>query len=174
MGKIHFFLGPGLMALGLINAGVGFNFAGRPNLNIPYGVAAAVCALLFFGMIGCLLCFKQRRKYRPDQDTPITPYPPQTPGAGFGVHDSPEVPGPYYGQDFELNRQPTYGSQPPEAYEPTTPYSPGFAGPYTPISAYTPVTPQTWRKAEVTSWSRPVDGEDEGGNRGGGWGKDFR
>lgn len=171
-GKIHFFLGPSIMVLGLINAGVGFNFAGRPNLNIPYGIVAAVCAVVFFGMIGCLLCFKQRRKYRPDQDTPITPFPPpQTPG---GYHDgSPEVPGPYYNQDFELNRQPTYGSQPPEAYEPTTPYSPSWQTPYTPISAYTPPTPKTWRKEEVTSYARQVDGgwEEEGGS----WrGKDMR
>lgn len=138
MGKIHFFLGPSIMVLGLINAGIGFNFAGRPRLTIPYGIIAAVVALVFFGVLGCLMCFKQRRKYRPEQDGPIQPLPPpQTPGY----------------QDFELGRQPTFGEAPPEAYEPTTPYSPRFESPYTPVSAYTPVTPRTWKKEEVTRWS---------------------
>lgn len=142
-GKIHFFLGPTVMILGLINAGIGFNFAERSGLTLPYGIIAGVVSLIFFSILGCLQCYKQRRKYRPESDGPIQPLPP----AGH----QPEIPGPY--QDFELNRQPTFGSAPPEAYEPTTPYSPTFYSPYTPISAYTPVTPQTWKKEAVTSWS---------------------
>lgn len=139
------------MILGLVNAGVGFTFAGRPRLNIPYGAVAAVLALLFFSSLGCLACFKQRRKYRPEADGPIPPhaYPAATPGVS-----------PY--QDVELHRQPTYGSQPPEAYEPATPYSPTFPSPYTPISAYTPVTPQTWKKEEIERWSQAPKGWDEG------------
>lgn len=143
-GKIHFFLGPAIMVLGLINAGIGFNFAGRPGLNLPYGIIAAVLSVVFFAILGCLACYKQRRKYRPESDGPIQSFPPAGP--------QPEIPGPY--QDYELNRQPTFGSAPPEAYEPTTPYSPTFNSPYTPISAYTPVTPQTWKKEAVTSWSQ--------------------
>ena len=157
-GKVHFFLGPGIMILGLINAGLGFNFAGRPGLNLPYGIIAAVVAVVFAGVLGCLMCFKQRRKYRPESDGPIqSSFPP----AGH----QPEVPGTY--QDYELGRAPTYGSAPPEAYEPTTPYSPQFASPFTPVSAYTPVTPQTWKKEEIERWSSlPRDFKGDGGGGG--------
>jgi len=33
IGRIHFFLGPSIMLLGLINIGVGFNFAGKTSLT---------------------------------------------------------------------------------------------------------------------------------------------
>ena len=54
--------------------------------------------------------------------------------------------------DYEMPRQPTFGEQPPEPYEQSTPYSPIVPTPYTPLSAYTPVTPKTWKKEEITRW----------------------
>ena len=149
--KIHFFLGPFIMVLGLINAGVGFNFAGNSHLNILYAIIVVVVVVVFVAIIGCQLFCRSRRKYKPDQTE------------GF-QHPTFEQQG--Y-SDYEMPRQPTFGEQPPEPYEPTTPYTPtgpysargpyspitpSYAQPFTPLSAYTPVTPKTWKKEEITNW----------------------
>ena len=153
-GRIHFFLGPFIMLLGLINAGVGFDFAGNSRLNIPYGIIVAAIAIVLSGILGCQMFFRSRRKYKPEQTTEGYQYP------QFGVDKD----GTMY-SDHEMVRQPTFGEEPPLPYEPTTPYSPmgerfviapitpySPTTPYTPSSAYTPVTPRTWRKEEVTNW----------------------
>ena len=115
----------------------------RSDLTLPYGVVVAAIALVFFGVIGCQLCCRSRRKYKPE--------------AG---NQYPQFGQPGY-TDYEMSRQTTFGEQPPEPYEPTTPYSAidpysltTPISPYTPVSAYTPVTPKTWKKEEITTWSQ--------------------
>ena len=60
--------------------------------------------------------------------------------------------------DYEMARQHTFGEQPPDPYEATTPYTPSIPAPYspttpyTPSSAYTPITPSTWKKEELSRW----------------------
>ena len=162
-GRVHFFLGPFIMLLGLINAGVGFHFSGNSRLNIPYGAVVGAIVVVLFIILGCWLCLRRRRKYKPQT---LEEY--QQPDFGFGFGSGKDFSA--Y-TDHELtptsatsaSRQPTFGEEPPLPYEPTTPFSPigtQFAlasprsptAPYTPISAYTPATPRTWRKEEITNW----------------------
>ncbi len=152
-GRIHFFLGPFIMFLGLVNAGVGFDFAGNSRFVLPYGILVGAIAVVAFAVIGCQMFCRSRRKYKPEQADDY-----QYPQFGF------DKDGTMY-SDHEMMRQPTYGEEPPLPYEPTTPYSPmgerfvlapispySPTTPYTPSSAYTPVTPRTWRKEEITNW----------------------
>ncbi|KAK5171462.1 uncharacterized protein LTR77_004607 [Saxophila tyrrhenica] len=150
IGRIHFFLGPSIMLLGLINGGVGFNFAHNHRMTIPYAIVVVAIILVCAGVGGCVALCRNRRKYKPERE----PYP----HPNFGQQ-------PGY-TDYELPRQPTFGEQPPEPYEPPTPYSPighfEIESPYTPSSAYTPVTPKTWRKEDITNWPQwPHHKEDE-------------
>lgn len=149
-GRVHFFLGPFIMVLGIINAGVGFDFAGNSRLTLPYGLTVGVIAVVLFFVLGFQLFCRSRRKYKPDQ-TEGYQYPAFGPGKDGIMY-----------ADHELTRQPTFGEEPPLPYEPTTPYSPMGdrfvimpqtpTTPYTPMSAYTPLTPKTWRKEEITNW----------------------
>lgn len=106
-------------------------------MNIPYAIVVVAIALIIAGSTGCLVYCRSRRKYKPE---PAHPQFGQQPGYS----------------DYEMPRQPTFGEQPPEAYEPPTPYSPighfTIDSPYTPVSAYTPVTPKTWKKEDITNW----------------------
>lgn len=143
MGRVHMFLGPVVIILGLINGGIGFNFAGNKRLTTPYAIVVAVIIIVMLGLIGCRMLCRSRRKYKPEPEG----YP-QFRQQGYS--------------DYELPLQPTFGKQPPEPYEPPTPYSliaPYSIGyndspisPYTPDSAYTPVTPKTWKKEDVSRW----------------------
>ena len=150
-GRIHFFLGPSIMVLGLINGGIGFDFAGNSSLNIPYAIVVVVMVLVSGAIVGCQLFCRSRRKYKPEPES--SQYPQFGPSADHA--------------DFEMPRQPTFGEEPPQPYEPTTPYTPTgpytmggpysptnpySAQPYTPLSAYTPLTPKTWKKEEITNW----------------------
>ena len=145
MGRVHMFLGPAVVILGIINGGVGFNFAGNRHLTTPYAIVVGIIAIIMLSLIGCLIYCRRKRKYKPETDAYPTSRQP-----GYS--------------DYELPRQPTFGEEPPLPYEPTTPYSPigpysvgtGYndspTSPYTPLSAYTPVTPKSWKKEEVSRW----------------------
>ncbi|KAK4543294.1 hypothetical protein LTR36_005653 [Oleoguttula mirabilis] len=50
LGKIHTYLGPTIMAVGVINAPIGFVFAGNPHLCLPYVVILVIVALVFVGL----------------------------------------------------------------------------------------------------------------------------
>lgn len=148
------FLGPAIIVLGIINGGIGFNFAGNNRLTVPYAVVVAAIVIVMLSVMGCLMFCRSRRKYKPEPE---------------GYPQFQQQSGVY--TDFELPRQPTFGEQVPEAYEPATPYSPlgpysiGYndspTSPYTPSSAYTPVTPKTWKKEEISRWPKSPHMRDE-------------
>lgn len=50
--KIHRYLGPAIFLLGLIDAGLGFNFAGNSSYNSRYTVVVLAVAVLYFGVRG--------------------------------------------------------------------------------------------------------------------------
>lgn len=50
LGKIHLYLGPAVLVLGIINAPLGTVVGQRSQYNIPYAVVVAVLAVLFFGV----------------------------------------------------------------------------------------------------------------------------
>ena len=138
------------MLLGLINAGIGFKFAGNARLNTPYGAIVAAIIIVLILLLSFQFFCRSRRKYKPESTSPLE--------SDFGTDGMPY-------SDYEMLRQPTFGEEPPLPYEPTTPYSPvaerfvlyspnRLDTPYTPLSAYTPVTPKTWRKEEVTKWPK--------------------
>lgn len=55
LGKIHRYLGPAIIAVGIINAPIGFVFAGNPHLCLPYTVI-----LLMFAIIYCTVRFASK------------------------------------------------------------------------------------------------------------------
>lgn len=140
------------MLLGLINVGVGFNFAGNSRLNIPYGIVVAILAAIVFAVLACYFFTRSRRKYKPDQlnNSPYEDHEYSKNGTMYTDHEM-------NGQTHEVE------VEVPAPYEAMTPYSPRGGQfiltspyepmtPYTPTSAYTPVTPRTWKKEEVTNW----------------------
>jgi hypothetical protein len=50
--KIHRFLGPAVFLLGVINGGLGFNFAGNSSYNPRYAVVVLAVAVVYFGVRG--------------------------------------------------------------------------------------------------------------------------
>ncbi|KAG9948381.1 CBD9-like protein, partial [Aureobasidium melanogenum] len=48
LGKIHLYLGPAILVLGIVNAPLGTVVGQRSQYNIPYAVVVAVLAVLFF------------------------------------------------------------------------------------------------------------------------------
>lgn len=50
LGKIHLYLGPAILLFGVINAPIGFVFAGNPHLCLPYIVIVIVVAIVFVGV----------------------------------------------------------------------------------------------------------------------------
>ena len=61
-------MGMGTMILGLVNAGIGFNFADNQRDNISYGVIAAIVSFLFFGIIAYIAVHNRKRTYRPEKE----------------------------------------------------------------------------------------------------------
>jgi hypothetical protein len=60
MGQIHRFLGIGIIVLSVVNAGVGWNFAGNSANNTAYGAVAGVMGLIFVGFF--FLLWRANRK----------------------------------------------------------------------------------------------------------------
>jgi hypothetical protein len=50
--KIHRYLGPAIFLLGVINGGLGFNFAGNASYNPRYAVVVLAVAVIYFGIRG--------------------------------------------------------------------------------------------------------------------------
>ena len=50
--KIHRYLGPTIFLLGVINGGVGFNFAENSSYNPRYAVVVLAVAVIYFGIRG--------------------------------------------------------------------------------------------------------------------------
>lgn len=145
MGRIHMLLGPLVMVLGLVNIGVGFNFAGNSHYNTPFGIIVGCLVFLGLAALGCVYWCRNRRRYRPERDPYTDPYLVEQESRqgsdGTGMYS-----------DYELRREPssTFGTEPPEPYEAQTPYTPQVvsAPPWSPADAYTPVTPKTWKKGK--------------------------
>lgn len=71
MGKIHRFLGTGILTLGIANGFIGLHFAG--SSMVAYGVATAIM-LLIFAIFGVLILRHNRKHvYRPDKEAFIPP-----------------------------------------------------------------------------------------------------
>jgi len=83
LGKIHRYLGPAIILLGIVNAPLGFVFAGNPHLCLPYLVVLVMfiivyCVVRFASKICCgARLNKMTAPPEPDQDMP-------GPGAGQG------------------------------------------------------------------------------------------
>ncbi|KAK5123004.1 hypothetical protein LTR85_003570 [Meristemomyces frigidus] len=50
LSKIHLYLGPVILVFGVINAPIGFVFAGNPHLCLPYVVILVIVAIVFVGI----------------------------------------------------------------------------------------------------------------------------
>jgi hypothetical protein len=65
--KIHKFLGPAVLLLGLINGGLGFDFANNSSYNARYIVIILTVAILYSGVRGIAWWWAGRRKERKQQ-----------------------------------------------------------------------------------------------------------
>ncbi|KAK5108156.1 hypothetical protein LTR62_008752 [Meristemomyces frigidus] len=111
MGKIHRYLGPATILFGIINAPIGFVFAGNPHLCLPYIVIVLLIAIIYITVrFGSRICCRGRRK---NQDARL--------GRQGAMPAGPEG---YMQPDFGPSAgygQPSY-MQPPPAYARSTSY----------------------------------------------------
>ncbi|GIZ40473.1 hypothetical protein CKM354_000380900 [Cercospora kikuchii] len=64
LGKIHRFLGLSIMVLGVINGGLGLNFAG--SSVVGYSVAVAIMAVIFGGLSAAIYYYNKKHMYKPE------------------------------------------------------------------------------------------------------------
>ncbi|TKA73628.1 hypothetical protein B0A55_07490 [Friedmanniomyces simplex] len=117
LGKIHLYLGPTILLFGIINAPIGFVFAGNPHLCLPYAILLLLIIIVYLSIrFGARICCRGRRK--------------QQNGAAGGA-DGYQYPqfGPSGGQS-----QGPY-SQPPPAYGRQPSYGPGDDVPLRPYES---------------------------------------
>jgi hypothetical protein len=60
--KIHKYLGPTIFLLGLINGGLGFNFAGNPSYNARYTIMILMVAVCYSGIRGIAWWWAGRKR----------------------------------------------------------------------------------------------------------------
>ena len=65
--KIHKFLGPAILLLGLINGGLGFSFAGNSSYHSRYIVVILTVAVFYAGVTGLAWWCGRRKKERKQQ-----------------------------------------------------------------------------------------------------------
>ena len=123
MGKIHLFLGPFIMVLGVVNGGLGFNFAGNIWAWKPYVVIVLLVAIVFLGIRAFThFCRGRSKKREVDRTAGIVDgyqYPQFGPGGGP----------PQYGQ----GRQESYQSDVPlQPYESQQSIPPPYGAPQYP------------------------------------------
>jgi hypothetical protein len=66
--KIHKYLGPAIFLLGLINGGLGFNFAGNSSYYGRYVVVILTVAVFYFGVRGVAWWWNGRKKEKKQQE----------------------------------------------------------------------------------------------------------
>lgn len=66
--KIHKFLGPAIFLLGLINGGLGFNFAGNSSYYGRYVVVILTVAVFYFGVRGVAWWWNGKKKEKKQQE----------------------------------------------------------------------------------------------------------
>jgi cytochrome b len=65
--KIHRYLGPAVFLLGVINGGLGFNFAGNSSYNARYAVVVLAVAVIYFGVRGTAWWWTKRNGGKGEQ-----------------------------------------------------------------------------------------------------------
>ncbi|KAK6003415.1 hypothetical protein QM012_009186 [Aureobasidium pullulans] len=69
LGRIHLYLGPGILVLGIINAPLGLILGQRSQYNVPYAILVTVLAILFFVARGYLWrSARQDQRVKEDQE----------------------------------------------------------------------------------------------------------
>jgi len=114
LGKVHRFLGAGILVLAVVNGGIGWDFAGNSSHNIPYAITVvSVIIVLSVLYIGALR-YKRHRAFRPEKE-PLAEYEmdtaadmryvqtPRTPRFGNARFDAEEDPENY--QAFRMNAE---------------------------------------------------------------------
>ncbi|TKA22608.1 hypothetical protein B0A50_08297 [Salinomyces thailandicus] len=120
MGKVHLFLGPLAILLGIINAPIGFVLAGNSHLGIPYAIAVIIIALLFlFARIFLrrYLVRIRRAKGQQQQHGPVGSYPHaahfgQGTGGGVSGYTGPQAANyDHLGSPPAYDRSTSFGSE---------------------------------------------------------------
>ncbi|KAK3668954.1 hypothetical protein LTR17_009177 [Elasticomyces elasticus] len=63
MGKIHLYMGPAILILGIINAPIGFVFAGEGRLSLPFVLVLLLMAIVYITVrFGAKLCGRGRKR----------------------------------------------------------------------------------------------------------------
>ncbi|KAK4552905.1 hypothetical protein LTR86_010037 [Recurvomyces mirabilis] len=113
MGKIHKYLGPGIILFGVINAPLGFVFAGNPHLCLPYIVIVLLMAIIYLTVrFGSRICCRGRRQKQ--QQGNMGPHGAMP--AGQEGYAQPQFGGPAQGAAYmqappAYGRMPSYGSE---------------------------------------------------------------
>ena len=67
LGKVHLYLGPAVLLLGIINAPLGFVLALNPRLCLPYTVLVLIMVIIYVSIrFGSRICCRGRRKRQQD------------------------------------------------------------------------------------------------------------
>ncbi|EME88381.1 uncharacterized protein MYCFIDRAFT_86102 [Pseudocercospora fijiensis CIRAD86] len=66
LGKIHRFLGISILVLGIVNGGLGLDFAGSPK--VAYGVVVAIMVVIFAVLSAWVHTYVQRHVYKPEKE----------------------------------------------------------------------------------------------------------
>lgn len=113
LGKIHLYLGPGIMLFGIINAPIGFVFAGNPHLCLPYFIILLLVIIVYITIrFGARICCRGRRKLQ-QQRNGVGAMPAGGNGGGAEGYQYPQFgPGPGQGQgEPYMQAPPPYGRQ---------------------------------------------------------------
>jgi len=121
MGKIHLYLGPTIIFFGIINAPIGFVFAGNPHLCLPYVIILVLFILIYVGVrFGASICCKGRRNKQRTGGIAGAP------ASGPEGYQYPQfAPSPYEQPPPAYGRQPSYG---PGEDVPLRPYASQTSG----------------------------------------------
>ena len=92
VGQIHRFLGCGIIVLAIVNAGVGWNFAGNPGDNLPYGITAAVVGAVFIALLGIVLRLQRKRSYKAERESFMPQDYKTDPPAEYEMHNGAVAP----------------------------------------------------------------------------------
>jgi len=124
LGKVHRFLGPTIIFFGIINAPIGFVFAGNPHLCLPYAVILLLVIIVYITVrFGAKICCRGRQRRKQQQAAGMG----GAPGGAEGYQYPQFGPG--------QQGQGPYGQQPPPAYGRQNSYGPGDEVPLRPYES---------------------------------------